>query len=266
MLEAESEGDARETAAAIPSSALSVPASLHASLMARLDRLGPAKEVAQIGAVIGRESLMLWWLWSRVSRRRNSFGARPSNRCRTVVPARHAAACVVPVQTRTGAGCGLRHSAAGAETRPTRAHRRRPRSKSSSVIEPELLAHHYTEAGRIEEAIDYWLKAGQRAMQRSAHVEAERHLRVGLELLAGLPETTARHHREITLQNTLGVCLMPTRGFGNPRWLRLSPAPLKSARMSTTTEDCSSRCAVRAVSHDSGDMRTASDDAVASLH
>ena len=55
VLEAESEGEARQTAAAIPSSALAVPASLHASLMARLDRLGPAKELAQIGAVIGRE-------------------------------------------------------------------------------------------------------------------------------------------------------------------------------------------------------------------
>ena len=55
VLEAESEGDARKTAAAVPSSAIAVPASLHASLMARLDRLGPAKEVAQIGAVIGRE-------------------------------------------------------------------------------------------------------------------------------------------------------------------------------------------------------------------
>src|SRR4029079_9183807 len=55
VLEAENEGEARRTAAAIPSSALTVPASLHASLMARLDRLGPAKEVAQIGAAIGRE-------------------------------------------------------------------------------------------------------------------------------------------------------------------------------------------------------------------
>ena len=55
VLEAESEGDARKTAATVPSSALAVPASLHASLMARLDRLGPAKELAQIGAAIGRE-------------------------------------------------------------------------------------------------------------------------------------------------------------------------------------------------------------------
>ena len=71
--------------------------------------------------------------------------------------------------------------------------------------------------------------AGQRAMQHSAHIEAERHLRVGLGLLSRLPDTAARHHREITLQNTLGVCLMPTRGFGNPEGGgRFSPAPLKS--------------------------------------
>ena len=55
VLEAGSEGEARQTTAAVPSPALAVPATLHASLMARLDRLGPAKEVAQIGAVIGRE-------------------------------------------------------------------------------------------------------------------------------------------------------------------------------------------------------------------
>ena len=72
VLEAESEGDARQTAAVVPSSALAVPPSLHASLMARLDRLGPAKEVAQIGATIGRGSLMLWLLRWRVSRRTNS--------------------------------------------------------------------------------------------------------------------------------------------------------------------------------------------------
>src|SRR6185312_4103977 len=55
ILEAESEGEARRTAAAVPSSALAVPSSLHATLMARLDRLGSAKEMAQIGAAIGRE-------------------------------------------------------------------------------------------------------------------------------------------------------------------------------------------------------------------
>ncbi len=58
VLEAEGERGARQTAAAVPTTALAVPASLHASLLARLDRLGPAKEVAQIGAAIGREELI----------------------------------------------------------------------------------------------------------------------------------------------------------------------------------------------------------------
>jgi hypothetical protein len=61
VLEAGSEDEARQTAAGMPSPALAVPASLHASLMARLDRVGPAKDVAQIGAAIGRESLMRYW-------------------------------------------------------------------------------------------------------------------------------------------------------------------------------------------------------------
>jgi hypothetical protein len=71
-------------------------------------------------------------------------------------------------------------------------------------------------------------------MQRSAHVEAERHLRSGLGLLAHLPETTARHHREIALQNTLGVCLMPTRGFGNPE---VAAAFNRAAEICTRVDD-----------------------------
>ena len=84
VLEAESEGEARQTAAAVPSSALAVPASLHASLMARLDRLGPAKEVAQIGAAIGREfSHALLAAVVRKPEAELRIGARPSH-CRLV--------------------------------------------------------------------------------------------------------------------------------------------------------------------------------------
>ena len=82
--------------------------------------------------------------------------------------------------------------------------------------EPEVVAHHYTEAGFAGPAADQWLKAGRRAMQRSANVEAERHVKKGLDVLQAMPEEPERRRREITLQNTLGVCLMPTRGFGNP--------------------------------------------------
>jgi predicted ATPase len=124
-----------------------------------------------------------------------------------------------------------------------------------------LIAYHFTEAGRIEEAVDYWQKAGQLAMQRSAHIEAERHLRLGLELLAGLPETTTRHQREIALQNTLGVCLMPTRGFGNPD---VAAAFTCAAEISTRIGDVRGLfIALRGKGQYhmmSGDLRTARDD------
>ena len=128
VLEAESEGEARATAAAVPSSALAVPASLHASLMARLDRLGPAKEVAQIGAAIGREfSHALLAAVARKPEAELQIGARPSHCGRFAVPAGCAAARDLSVQARTGAGRGLRHAAARAATCASRPHRRNPR-------------------------------------------------------------------------------------------------------------------------------------------
>ena len=128
VLEAESEDEGRSTAAAVPSPALAVPASLHASLMARLDRLGPAKEVAQIGAAIGREfSHALLAAVARKPEAELGVGARPSHCGRFAVPAGRAAACDLPVQARPGAGRGLRHAAARAATRAPRPYRRNPR-------------------------------------------------------------------------------------------------------------------------------------------
>jgi predicted ATPase len=99
-------------------------------------------------------------------------------------------------------------------------------------------------------------------MQRSAHVEAESHLRKGLELLAALPETEARHRREIALQNTLGVCLMPTRGFGNPD---VAAAFTRAAEICERVDDVRGLfVALRGNGQYhmiSGDMRTARDDA-----
>ena len=127
VLEAESEGAARRTVAAVPSPALAVPASLHASLMARLDRLGPAKEVAQIGAAIGREfSHALLAAVVRKPEAELGIGARPSRSGWFAVPAGRAAAGELPVQACAGAGCGLWHAAARAETRASRPYRRNP--------------------------------------------------------------------------------------------------------------------------------------------
>jgi predicted ATPase len=82
--------------------------------------------------------------------------------------------------------------------------------------QPELLAHHYTEAGRIGQAIPYWQQAGQRAVERSAYVEAIAHLTKGLELLKTVPDTPARVQHELRLQIALGMPLITTKGYGAP--------------------------------------------------
>ena len=82
--------------------------------------------------------------------------------------------------------------------------------------QPELLAHHYTEAGLNEQAVGYWHQAGKRATQRSAHVEAINHLTKGLEVLMTLPDTLERARQELDLQTTLGPVLMAVKGFASP--------------------------------------------------
>jgi predicted ATPase len=82
--------------------------------------------------------------------------------------------------------------------------------------QPELLAHHYTEAGLREQAIPYWQQAGQQAIRRSANVEAISHLTKALELLKALPDTPERSQRELTLQIALGNALMATKGYAAP--------------------------------------------------
>src|SRR5215471_2521215 len=79
--------------------------------------------------------------------------------------------------------------------------------------QPELLAHHYAEAGLIEQSITYWYKAGQRASERSAHVEAIAHLRQGLALLQTLPETPERTQRELDMHIALGASLLAVKGY-----------------------------------------------------
>jgi predicted ATPase len=82
--------------------------------------------------------------------------------------------------------------------------------------QPELVAHHCTAAGLTEKAVEYWSKAGQSAIERSAMAEAVVQLKKGLELLAGLPDDATRRRRELDLQVDLGVALMAARGWGSP--------------------------------------------------
>ena len=203
VLEAESESEAQRTAAAAPLSALAVPASLHASLMARLDRLGPAKEVAQIGAAIGREfSHPL--LAAVVSQPEGEL--RPSLD-RLVEAGLLFRQGVPPHATYLFKHALVRDAAYGTLLRePRRAlHARIAETLESQFAEiadnqPELLARHCTEAELIEKAADLWGKAGQRSLARAALVEGTEQLKRALDQIATLPATPALRGEEIKLE------------------------------------------------------------------
>jgi class 3 adenylate cyclase/predicted ATPase len=203
VLEAESEGEARRTAAAIPSPALAVPASLHASLMARLDRLGPAKEVAQIGAAIGREFSHA--LLAVVV-------PKPEAELRLALDRLIEAGLlfrqgIPPHATYLFKHALVQDAAYGTLLRePRRAlHARIAETLETQFAEiaesqPELLARHYTEAGLIEKAVSFWRTAGQRSLARSALVEGAEQLKRALDQIATLPTTPALRREEIKLE------------------------------------------------------------------
>ena len=187
VLEAESEGEARKTTAAVPSTALAVPASLHASLMARLDRLGPAKELAQIGATIGREFSHA--LLAAVARKPETEVLSALNRLvaaelvfRQGVPP-HAKYLFKHALVQDAAyGTLLREPRRGLHARIAETLERE--FVDTSEAQPELLARHCTEAGLIEKAVGLWGKAGRRSLERSALVEAIAQLARALDQIA----------------------------------------------------------------------------------
>jgi class 3 adenylate cyclase/tetratricopeptide (TPR) repeat protein len=218
VLESAAQGDPVAAVLATTSrAALSVPATLHASLMARLDRLGAApKEIAQIGAVLGRE--FSYELIEPVAQHNErelqaalgQLGEAELLFCRGVPP--HASYLFKHALVQDAAYSTL-----------LRGRRRELHARVAAALEqhfadlverqPELLAHHLTAAGNTERAIDEWLKAGQHAAARSAHLEAIRHFERGLGALAALAEGPARDGREIELQLVRGLSLFTTKGF-----------------------------------------------------
>ena len=216
VLEAESEGAARRTVAAVPSPVLAVPASLHASLMARLDRLGPAKEVAQIGSAIGREFSHA--LLAAAARKPEAELGLALDR---LVQAGLLFRQGVPPQASYLFKHALVQDAAyGMLLRePRRAlHARIAETLESQFSEiaesqPEIPAHHCTEAGLIEKAASLWGKAGQRSLARSALIEAAAQLTRALEQIATLPGTAALRREQIKLQVALITPLMHIKGY-----------------------------------------------------
>jgi predicted ATPase len=216
VLEAEGEGAAARALASIPSPALAVPASLHASLMARLDRLGSAKAIAQIGAAIGREFSHA--LLAPVARLPEPELAAALDRLlQSGLLSRQG---MPPEATYLFKHALVQDAAYGALLREPR---RELHARIAQAIEsqfpdiadsqPELLARHCAEAGLIEKSALLWGKAGQRSLARSALVEAEGQLKRALAQIARLPSTPALRRDQTTLQVALANAQMHTRGF-----------------------------------------------------
>jgi TOMM system kinase/cyclase fusion protein len=200
-------------------STFAIPATLQDSLMARLDRLVTAKGIAQLAAVIGRQ--FSYELFQAVSQLDEVTLQRELGR---LVEAEIVYQRGLPPQsTYMFKHALIRDSAYESLLKSTRQH---SHQRIAQVLEaqfpetaaaaPELLAHHYTEAGLIAQAIPYWLRAGQHAVQRSANVEAINHLTKGLAVLTTLPETPGRAQQELDFQTTLSVALIATKGWGAP--------------------------------------------------
>jgi class 3 adenylate cyclase len=203
--------------AAGPLPEFAIPATLHASLISRLDRLGPiAKEVGQIGAVLGRE-----------------FGYDLIEQ----VAGRSTEELQLGLERLAGAGLLFRRGVApqssylfkhalvqdAAYGTLLRGRRQELHARVTAVLEqnfadlverqPELLAHHLTAAGDTARAVDQWLKAGRHSAERSAHHEAIGHYERGLRALTASPEGPARSNQEIELQLARGLSLFTVAGF-----------------------------------------------------
>ena len=216
VLEAGSESAAERMTAAVPFPALSVPASLHASLMARLDRLGAAKDVAQIGAVIGREFSHAV-LAAVVRKSETELGSTLDRLIAAGLLFRQG---VPPHATYLFKHALVQDAAYGTLLRePRRAlHARIAETLESKFAEiaenqPELLARHCTEAGQIEKAAGLWGKAGQRSLERSALVEAIEQFTRALDQIATLPGTPALRRDQIKLQVAIITPLIHVKGY-----------------------------------------------------
>lgn len=219
VLEAGNEGEARRTAAAVPSPALAVPASLHASLMARLDRLGPAKEVAQVGAAIGRE--FPHSLLASVARKPEAELASALDRLLTAgllfrqgLPPDATYLFNHALVQDAAYGTLLREPRRALHTRIAETFEQQFPDIAES--QPELLARHCTEAGLIEKAARLWGRAGRRALARSALKEAAEQLARALGQIASLPGTASLRREQIKLQIDLSNALIHTKGHASP--------------------------------------------------
>lgn len=199
--------------------AVAIPDTLQDALMARLDQLPAPKEIAQLGAVLGRE-----FTYDLLQ----SIAPQDERTLRMGLGQLVAAELLYqrgrPPHARYVFKHALIRDAAYASLlKSTRQqiHRRVAQALETQfpdmvATQPEVLAHHLTEAGHASDAIGYWQRAGERAVARFAHLEAISHLTAGLAVLNAVPDSAERIHQELLLQTTLGPALMNTKGFAAP--------------------------------------------------
>ena len=206
-------GDHFELSGPLPP--LAIPATLHDSLLARLDRLAPVKEVAQIGAVVGRA--FSYDVLAKVS-------LQPEVQLRASLEELVRSELVFRRGTPPEAIYSFKHALVqdAAYESLLKSRRHQLHAQIAAVLEecfpetianePEVLAHHLSQAGLHGNAVEYWRKAGEIAVRRSANVEAIAHFSKALEALQTQPDSRARSEQELALQVALAVPLVATKG------------------------------------------------------
>ncbi len=197
---------------------LAIPSTLHASLLARLDRLAAVKDVVQTAAAIGRE-----FSYSLIA----AVTGLIEQDLRAALAQLVAAELIFQRGLPPEAKYLFKHAlvqdavyASLVRSRRQQIHAQIARALEEQfpdgvASEPEMLAHHFTAAGLTERGVLYWKQAGQHASDRSAFVEATRHFNTGIELLKTLPDTPARTQQELALHIGLGAALIATTGHGS---------------------------------------------------
>ncbi|MBT3270558.1 AAA family ATPase [Candidatus Poribacteria bacterium] len=203
-----------------PLAPAAIPTTLHDSLTARLDRLAPVKEVAQLGAAIGRE--FGFDLLAAVS-------PMPEAELRDALQQLVEAELVFPRGIGRAATFVFKHALIrdAAYQSLLKSSRQQYHRRIATALEerfpeiaraqPEVVAHHYSEAGLTALAVEHWRDAGDRARERSALAEAEAHFTRGLDLLATAPDSPERDEQELFLTLGIGATRMATEGYTAPR-------------------------------------------------
>ena len=199
--------------------ALAIPSTLQDSLTARLDRLGEVKEVVQLASVLGRE-----FIYQLIQAVYHQDQVPLADNLKQLVTGEFLyQQGVAPEASYIFKHALIRDAAYNSLLISRReqyhqmvAHVYEESFPDTVETQPELVAHHYTEAGLNQQAITYWQQAGQIAMRRSATIEAVNHLTTGLGLLEELPDSLERATSELAIQTMLANCLLQTRGYTDP--------------------------------------------------